>query len=164
MADPVPEKSQKLFDGRLKSETELKNVHSEIIVAVNNSERRFRGKRLVTYCDELITKAFSKNEQLLELAKKINVPGLTSADMEKWLHDTTVNNDEILKKDSDYIDEHPQSEKLSQNSRKTTTVRTKSNKTSSSKSSKTSSQRQHDLIIPNNVESRLKNRMKHLYV
>ena len=147
MADSDAEKIQKLFDGRLKAERELKKVQNEIVDAVNNSERRVRVERLVTYCDELMSKAFSKNEQLLELAKKTNDPASTSADLEKWLHETTVNNDEILKRARDYIDEHPQSEKLSQNSRKTTTVRTKSNKASSSKSSKTSSQRQCDLII-----------------
>ena len=147
MADSVAEKIQKLFDGRLKTETELKKVQNEIVDAVNNSKRRVRVERLVTSCDELMSKAFSKNEQLSELAKKTNDPASTSADLEKWLHETTVNNDEILKKARDYIDEHPQSEKLSQNSRKTTTVRTKSNKASSSKSSKTSSQRQRDLII-----------------
>ena len=114
---------------------------------MNNSERRVRVERFVTSCDELMSKAFSKNEQLSELAKKTNDPASTSADLEKWLHETIVNNDEILKKARDYIDEHPQSEKLSQNSRKTTTVRIKSNKASSSKSSKTSSQRQRDLII-----------------
>ena len=123
MADSVAEKIQKLFDGRLKTETELKKVQNEIVDAVNNSERRVRVERLVTSCDELMSKAFSKNEQLSELAKKTNDPASTSADLEKWLHETTVNNDEILKKARDYIDEHPQSEKLSQNSRKTTTVR-----------------------------------------
>ena len=125
----------------------MKKVQNEIIDAVNNSERRVRVERLVTYCDELMTKAFSKNEQLLELTKKTNDPASTSADLEKWLHETTKNNDEILKRAREYIDKQPQSEKLSQNSRKTTTVRTKSSKASSSKLSKTSSQRQRDLII-----------------
>ena len=114
---------------------------------MNNSKRRVSVKRLVRDCDELMTKVFSKNERLLELAKKANVPASTSANMEKWLQETTVNNDEILKKDRGYVDEHPQSEKLSQNSRKTTIVRTKFNKASSSESSKTSSQQQHDLIL-----------------
>ena len=94
-----------------------------------------------------MTKALSKNEHLLELAKKSNDPASTSADLEKWLHETTVNNNEILKRAREYIDEQPQSEKLSQYSQKTATVRTKSSKTSSSKLSKTSSQRQPDLII-----------------
>ena len=112
MADPVPEKIQKLFDGRLKAETELKKVQNEIIDAVNNSERRVRVERLVTYCDELMTKAFSKNEQLLELTKKTNDPASTSADLEKWLHETTVKNDETLKRARENIDEQPQAEKL----------------------------------------------------
>ena len=43
-------------------------------------------------------------------------------ELEKWFLETIVNNDEILKKARDFIDEHPQSEKLPQNSRKTTTV------------------------------------------
>ena len=106
MTDPIPEKIQKLFDGRLKAETELKKVQNEIIDAVNNSQRRVRVERLVTYCDELMTKAFSKIEQLLELTKKTNDPASTSADLEKWLHETTVNNDEILKRAREYIDEN----------------------------------------------------------
>ena len=140
MADPVPEKIQKLFDNRLEAGTELEKNQYEIIDAVNNSDRRVRVERLVTYCDEFMSKAFSKNEQLLELAKITNDPASTSADLKKWFHETTANNDEILKKARDYIDEHLQSEKLSQNSRKITTSRTKSNKVSSSKTPKTSSQ------------------------
>ena len=58
-----------------------------------------------------------------------------------------MNNYETLKRAREYIDEQPQSEKLSQNSRKTNTVRTKSSNASISKLSKTSSQRQRDLII-----------------
>ena len=96
----------------------MKEVQNEIIDAVNNSERRVRVERLVTYCDELMTKAFSKNEQLLELTKKTNDPASTSADLEKWLHETTVNNDETLKRAREYIDEQPHSEKLSQNPKK----------------------------------------------
>ena len=83
----------------------------------------------------------------MEITKKTNDPASTSADLEKWLHETTVNNYETLKRAREYIDEQPQSEKLSQNSRKTNTVRTKSSKASISKLSKTSSQRQRDLII-----------------
>ena len=116
-------------------------------IPVVTSERRVRVERLGAYCDEFMTKAFSKNEQLFELTKKTNDPASTSADLEKWLHETTVNNDEILKMAREYIDEQTQSEKLSQNSQETTTVRTKSSKASSSKLSKTSSQRQRDLII-----------------
>ena len=70
MADPVPEKIQKLFDGRLKAETEVKKVQNQIIVAVNNTERRVRVERLVTYCDELMTKAFSKKEHFWKLRKR----------------------------------------------------------------------------------------------
>ena len=89
---------------------------------MNNSEHRVPVERLVTFCDEIMTKAFSQNEQLLELAKKTNDKALISADLEKWLQETTVNNDEILKKARYYIYKHRRSEKLSQNSRKTITA------------------------------------------
>ena len=94
-----------------------------------------------------MTKAFAKNEQLLELAKKCNDPTTITDDLEKWLNDVTVENDEILKKARDYIDKCPQLDKSSQSSHRTTTVKSKSSKATSSKVSKTSSQRQRDLII-----------------
>ena len=112
------EKVQKLHDSRLKIETELKKFQRDIIDAVNNSERRVRVERLVTYCNEAMTKAFAKNEQLLELAKKTNDPASTTNDLEKWLNNATVENDKILQKATEYIDQCPQSEKSSQTSRK----------------------------------------------
>ena len=147
MTDPMLEKVQKLHESRLKIETELKKFQKDIIDAVNNSERRVRVERLVTYCNETMTKAFAKNEQLLELAKKSNDPLTITDDLEKWLDDVTVENDRILQKAREYIDQCPQSEKSSQTSRKAATVKTKSSKVSSSKMSKTSSQRQRDLVI-----------------
>ena len=141
------EKVPKLHDSRLKIETELKKFQKDIIDAVNSSERRVRVERLVTNCNDAIAKAVAKNEQLLELAKKSNDPAIVTDDLEKWLNDVTVENDKIVQRARKYIDQFPQSEKSSQTSRKSTTVKTKSNKVSSSKMSKTSSQRQRDLII-----------------
>ena len=69
-----------------------------------------------------MTKAFGKNEQLLELAKKRNDPTTLTDDLEKLLNDVTVENDEILKKSKDYIDECPQPDKSSQSSGRTTTA------------------------------------------
>ena len=74
------------------SEDESLYIYS---IPVVTSERRVRVERLVTHCDEFMTKAFSKNEQLFELTKKTNDPASTSADLEKWLHETTVNNDKF---------------------------------------------------------------------
>ena len=103
--------------------------------------------RLVESCEAALTKAFAKNEKLLELTKKSNDPTMTTLDLEKWLSDVTAENDAILKKARDYIDQCPDQDKISQSSRQTTTVKSKSIKGTSSKISKTSSQRQRDLII-----------------
>ena len=94
-----------------------------------------------------MTKALAKNEKLLELAEMSNDPAMTTADLEKWLGDVTAENDEIVKKARDYIDQCPDQDKTSQSSRQTTTVRRKSSKATSSKISKTSSQRHCNLII-----------------
>ena len=90
MSDPVNEKVQKLFERRAKTEADLNKTQREVTEAVNDAERRVRIERLVTYCEEAMTKAFSKNEQLFELAKKTSDPASVKADLEKWLNDTTV--------------------------------------------------------------------------
>ena len=140
MSDPVHEKVQKLFESRAKAESDLNKIQKEVTEAVSNAERRVRIERLVTYCEEAMTKAFSKNEQLLELAKKTSDPASVKADLEKWLNDTTVLNDGILRSAREYIDQCPNVERLSQSSTKTS-KKVKSSKASSSKVSKSSSQR-----------------------
>ena len=146
MSDTVHEKVQKLFESRAKAEADLNKIQREVTEAVNNAERRVRIERLVTYCEEAMTKAFSKNEQLLELAKKTSNPAFVKADLEKWLNDTTVQNDEILRSAREYIDQCPNVERVSQSSAKTS-KKVKSSKASSSKVSKSSSQRQRELLI-----------------
>ena len=73
--------------------------------------------RLVEFCEAALTKAFAKNEKL---AKKSNDPTMTTADLEKWLGDVTAENDAIMKKARDYIDQCPDQDKISQSSRNTT--------------------------------------------
>ena len=116
------EKVQKCFESRLKAETNIKKFEKDLVDAVDNSERRVRAERLVDNCNAVVTKAFGKNEQLLELAKIRNDPTTITDDLEKWLNDVTVENDEILIKARDYIDKYPQLDKSSQSSRRTTTV------------------------------------------
>ena len=147
MSDPIHEKVQKLYDSRAKAEADLNRYQNDVTEAVNNADRRVRVERLVTSCEEAMTKAFAKNEQLLELAKKTNDPATATADLEKWLNVTSIQNDEILRRAREYIDRCPKTDNSSQTSVKAATVKTKSSKASSSKVSKTSSQRQRDLLI-----------------
>ena len=119
---------------------------------MNNTERRVRVERLVMSCDEAMMKAFAKNEQLLELAKETPDPPSVTADLERWLNDITVMNDEVLKTARDYLDQYPKTDTSSQTSVNTTTKKAKSSKASSSKVSKSSSQRQRDLLIAKHEE------------
>ena len=93
-----------------------------------------------------MTKAFSKNEQLLDLAKKTSDNATVKADLEKWLNDTTVHKDEILRSAREYIDQCPNVERLSQSSAKTS-KKVKPKNASSSEGSKSSSQRHRELLI-----------------
>ena len=147
MSDPIHEKVQKLYDSRAKAEADLNRYQKDVTEAVNNADRRVRVERLVTSCEEAMTKAFARNEQLLELAEKTNDPATVTADLEKWLNVTSIQNDGILRSARDYIDQCPKKDNSSQTSVKAATVKTKSSKVSSSKASKTSSQRQRDLLI-----------------
>ena len=147
MSDPLHEKVQKLYDNRAKAEADLKRYQNDVTESVNNADRRVRVERLVTSCEKAMTKAFAKNEQLLELAKKTNDPATVTTDLEKWLNVTSIQNDEILRNAKEYIDQCPKTDNSSLISVEAPTKRTKSSKTSSSKVSKTSSQRQRDLLI-----------------
>ena len=146
MSDPVHKKVQKLFESRAKAEADLNKTQRNVTEAVNNAERRVRVERLVNHCEEALTKAFAKNEQLLELAKKTSDPASVRADLEKWLNDTTIQNDEILRSAREYIDQCPNVERSSQSSAKTS-KKMKSSKASCSKVSKSSSQRKRELLI-----------------
>ena len=147
MANPVQEKVQKLFDSRAKVEIDLNKCQKDVTQAVNNADRRVRVERLVTSCKEALIKAFAKNEQLLKLAKKTNDPATVTTDLEKWLNDTTVQNDAVVRTAREYIDQCSKTDNSLQILVEASTKRTKSSKASSSKVSKTSSQRQRDLLI-----------------
>ena len=96
-----------------------------------------------------MTKLFAKHEQLFELADKTEDPSLVKQELETWLNEVTTQNDEILKKARDYIDQCPPVDGASQSST-TVTKRKQPSKTSASRTSRqsrTSSQRQRDLLI-----------------
>ena len=147
MADPMKEKVSKLHDSRAKAEAELNKIHQKLNDAIENTERRVRVDRLVTSCEEAMTKAYAKNELLLDLANKSTNPESVKPDLEKWLNDDAVKNDEILKKAREYLDNCRKADNASQTSVTPLTQKTKSSKVSSSLRSKTSSQRQKELLL-----------------
>ena len=149
MTDTRQDKVRKLFESRAKAETELQRLQEKNQDAMENKDRRVRVERLVTSCDEAMTKLFAKQEQLFELAGKTEDPSLVKQDLETWLYEVTTRNDEILKKARDYIDQCPPIDRASQSST-TVTKRKQPSKTSASRTSRqsrTSSQRQRDLLI-----------------
>ena len=147
MADRMQEKVAKLHDSRAKAEAELNKIQQKLNDAVGDAERRVRVDRLITSCEEAMTKTFAKNEQLLDLANKSTNPESVKPDLEKWLNDVAIRNDEILTKARDYLEKCLQTDNASQTSIVLSTNKTKSSKVSSSLRSKTSSQRQKELLL-----------------
>ena len=132
------------------ADTELRRIQQKVDDAVENKDRRVRVERLVSSCDEAMTKLFSKHELLFDLATKTEDPSLVKDDLETWLSEVTTQNDTILKKAREYIDECPSVDGASQLSTTAPSKNKQPSKTSSAKTSRqsrTSSQRQRDLLI-----------------
>ena len=57
----MQKKVSKLQDNRAKAEVELNKIQQQLNDAIGNAERRVRVDRLVSSCEEAMTKAFAKN-------------------------------------------------------------------------------------------------------
>ena len=79
--------------------------------AVDNVEGKIRVEKLVKSCEEVMTAAFSEHEELCPLADKTAHPDALKNDLEKWLSDVTVENDEVLEKAWECIDGAPEIKK-----------------------------------------------------
>ena len=148
MANSAPGKVHTLFDSLAKAETDLNKCQKDVTEASSKQGRKTRaGRRVGHFLRRGIDKSFHQERTAARAWLENQRPGNCNSDLEKWLNDTTVQRDVILRNAREYIDECPLSDTFSQMSLETATVKTKSSKVSSSKASKTSSQRQRDLLI-----------------
>ena len=146
MSDSQQEKLQRLYEGRLKAETELNCQQQKILDALANGDRRVRVERLVKAAEEAMTKAFAKNEQLVTLSSKTDNEEAVKADLEKWLNDVSTKNDEVLRKAREYIDNCPKADQKSHSSADSI-QKASSKKSSTANKSRSSSQRQKELLL-----------------
>ena len=65
MADTRQDKVTKVSESRCSGETELQRLEAKVQYTVENKDRCIRVEKLVTSCDEAITKRFA-NEQIFE--------------------------------------------------------------------------------------------------
>ena len=137
----------------------MKKIQQQISEAVDNGDRRVRVERLVTSCNDAMTKAIAKNDQLHSLAAKAENPEPLKRDLEAWLNDVTTFNDGILKRAREYIDSLPATDNASQSSTKTAR-KTVSGKSGKSGTSKTSSQRQKELLIAKHKREELERQIE----
>ena len=151
-------KATKLYEARF---NELEKAQKAIEESVQKKDRRVKVERLVNTCEEQLTAAVSKNDELLHLARKLNESDTVKAELETWLKELTSNNDRFLsmaRKYIDYLDEEPAVVETSRNldsspqkSKSTTSkVQSSVSKKSSavaSSQSKTFSQRKKELLL-----------------
>ena len=108
-----------MFESRTEAEADPNKLQRDVTEAVNNAERRIRVERLVTYCEEAMTKASTKNEQLIELATETSDLASVKTYLEKWQINTTVQSNKILSSAREYIDQCPNAERTSKSATKT---------------------------------------------
>ena len=120
----MQEKIRELFESRSKAETE-RRTQQKVQDAVEDRERRVRVERFVSSCEEAKTTWLSKHDLLLNMATKTEAPSLSEHYLETWLSEVTTQNDTILKKARNYINECPSVDVASQIT--TTATSTKQN-------------------------------------
>ena len=74
-------------------QTELNTLQQKILDFITNGDRRVRVERLVKETEDAMTKASTRNEQLITLASKTSDSQTVQADLEKWLREVTEQND-----------------------------------------------------------------------
>ena len=146
MTDSQQEKVQKLHETRLKAQTELNTLQQKILDSITNGDRKVRVERLVKETEDAMTKVFERNAQLITLASKTSDSETIQADLEKWLTEVTEQNDEILRRAREYIDNCNGSD-VKSHSTVGTVNKSASKRSSTSAKTKTSSQRQKDLLL-----------------
>ena len=91
-ADSRSQKVKKIYESCAKVESELKRYQQQLAEAVDSTEKKVRVEHLVKSCEEAMTKAIGKHEQLY-FADKTTEPDALKDDFESWLRDVTVEND-----------------------------------------------------------------------
>ena len=86
----------KLYEPRFKFQVELEITQKEIEESVQKKDRRVKVERLVSPCEEQLTAVVSTNEELLNLARKLNESDTVRAELETWLKELTSNNERFL--------------------------------------------------------------------
>ena len=109
MTDPQHEKVTKFCESCAKVEAVLKRNQRQLVEVVDKADRKVAVELLVNSCEEAMTKAFGKHEELYFFLEKTTDPNALKNDLENRL----VENDEILKKDREYNTGPPETEKTS---------------------------------------------------
>ena len=74
----------------------MHNIHKDITDAIDWQDRRVKVERLVSMSKDVFSKLVQRNEELFDLASKIENPDSIYPVLEHWLEDITTNNDKCL--------------------------------------------------------------------
>ena len=137
----LQDKLNNLYSARAKIEAKLNNIYGEIKNAVDKQDRKVKIKRLIMKCNDASTRVVDQNEELFDLAQKIEDPDAACKNLEKWSETVTKKTDEFIAAARGYINSVQDKEIAEQyNSHH-------SRSSSHMTSSKRSSERQRDLEL-----------------
>ena len=89
----------KLYSARAKLEAELNNIYGEINNAVDKTGKLWSNVK----CKDAFTEEVDKNEELFDLAKKIEDPYAACKNLENWLETVTKKTDEFIAATRGYL-------------------------------------------------------------
>ena len=143
MSNSLDQKVRKLYAARSKREAELHAIHEDILHCINSQSRQVKVESLVTKCNEAFMTVVDKNEDLIAIAGKTEVPSALVPSLESYLEAMTTMNDKIHTSARNYINSADDKVSEFQEARAPILSRLPSIMTSL----KTSSQRKHDYVF-----------------
>ena len=90
------EKLKKLHNIRSNLYSKLSNINKDITDVIDRQDRRVKVKRLVSKLKTVFSKLVRKNEELFDLARKVEHPDSIYFVLEQWLDDVTKKNNKVL--------------------------------------------------------------------
>ena len=136
-------KLKKNFCARSNLESELRNIHKDITDTIDRQDRRAKVEHLISKLKDAFSKLVQKNEELFDLAIKVENPDSIYPVLEHWLDDVTQNSDKFLLTARSYFDNVADRDAVCEDFN----PQGQSNRSSRRTASTMSSQRKYDFLM-----------------
>ena len=140
-------KAAKLIDARNDLAKQLTDVHQAIENSITDEDRCVKVERHISKGKQLVEDIYSKCDQLLKLAPKVDDPEKFKKQLEDWLDELVAKNDHFIEKAQQYINNRKQNQRVDQESLRSKRSSRHSNQSSRLSRETTASQYQRALEL-----------------